>query len=415
MPAPIRRVVRLTYAFQLFFGLLVWVPVFYTFQRLAGLDDRQIFGIQSIYYIVFCLFEIPTGLIADHLGYRRSLTAGGAVLLIANLLPVTAPTYSGFVVHWVLVALARSLVSGAANAYLYEYLHRNGAVEHYQQAEGNGRAYSLTGKIVCWPAAGFLMVWWPAAVYWLTALNAAVAVVVALLLPALPPAVAPSGAGRPSVVATVRGAAGLLRRSPRLAIVMVQGVAVFTLARICQVNLFQPILTGKQAPAAWHGVVMAGMTLFEVAGSARSHWLRRYLSDLAAVSVLTVVLAVCLALVVPAGAPATAACLCAFSLVVGLAYPVQRKLINEAITDSRYRATLLSFESIVDRAVCAGVALLLGGFLAAGRLDEFLLLSTGASAGLMCLLAPLAALAGRRGHPVGDVRAVPAPDGVRPG
>ncbi|MFF3313857.1 hypothetical protein [Streptomyces sp. NPDC002952] len=33
-----------------------------------------------------------------------------------------------------------------------------------------------------------------------------------------------------------------LRGSPALALLMVQGMAVFTLARLCQVNLFQPVL-----------------------------------------------------------------------------------------------------------------------------------------------------------------------------
>ncbi|WP_412749947.1 MFS transporter [Krasilnikovia sp. M28-CT-15] len=395
LPAHVRRVVRFTYAFQFFFGLLVWVPVFYTYQRAAGLDDRQIFGIQSIYYVVFCLFEIPTGLVADRLGYRRSLTAGGVVLLAANLLPIAAPTYPGFLAHWVLIALARSLVSGAASAYLYEYLQRHGAGEHYQRAEGNGRAYSLVGKIVCWPAAGLLMSWWPSSVYWLTALNALVAVAAALRLPALTGA-EPTAGPRATVAATVRIALGQLRRSPRLALIMVQGVAVFTLARICQVNLFQPILTGKQTPVAWHGAVLAAMTLFEVLGSARSHWLRRFVGDLRAVFVLTVAMAACLALVVPVGAAFTVVCLCGFSMAAGLAYPVQRKLLNEAIADSRYRATLLSIESIIDRAVCAGVALLLGGYLAADRLDTFLLLSAGAAIGLMVLLAPLSALVRRR-------------------
>ncbi|GAB1640078.1 MFS transporter [Krasilnikovia sp. MM14-A1259] len=396
LPAHVRRVVRFTYAFQFFFGLLVWVPVFYSYQRAAGLDDRQIFGIQSIYYVVFCLFEIPTGLIADRLGYRRSLTAGGVVLLAANILPIAAPNYPGFLAHWVLIALARSLVSGAASAYLYEYLQRHGAGEHYQKAEGNGRAYSLIGKIICWPAAGLMMSWWPASVYWLTALHALVAVAAALRLPALPAPAEPAAGPRASVAATVRGALGQLRRSPRLALIMVQGVAVFTLARICQVNLFQPILTGKQTPVAWHGAVLAAMTLFEVLGSARSHWLRRILGDLPAVFALTVAMAGCLALVVPADALLTVACLCGFSLVAGLTYPVQRKLLNEAIPDSRYRATLLSIESIIDRAVCAGVALLLGSYLATDRLDTFLLLSAGAAVALMALLAPLSALVRRR-------------------
>ncbi|MEV6599813.1 MFS transporter [Actinoplanes sp. NPDC051346] len=405
-PAPVRRVVWTHYGFQFFFGLLVWVPVFYTYQRVVGLDDRQIFGIQSIYYIAFCLFEIPTGLLADRLGLRRSMIGGAAVLLLANLVPVAAPGYAGFLAHWLLIALARSLVSGAASAYLYEYLQRHEAAWFYQRAEGNARAYSLIGKIVCWPAAGVLMAWLPASVYWLTALNAAVALVLALRLPALLGADPehPHATARPaSTWRTVGGAARFLRRSPLLILIMVQGIAVFTLSRILQVNLFQPILTVKDTPVVWHGAVLAAMTVFEVAGAAASHRVRRNTRDLAAVSVLTVVMAASLALVVPAPGVFTIVCLCAFSLVAGLVYPVQRKLLNEAITDSRYRATLLSIESLIDRAVCAVVALLLGSYLATGRLQTFLLLSAGAAVLLIVLVAPLSALVARRQRAAADL------------
>ena len=71
-----RRIIRLNNGFQLLFNLLWWMPVFYAYQRDAGLSDSQIFGIQSIYYTAFCLFEIPTGVIADRIGALNCLRAG---------------------------------------------------------------------------------------------------------------------------------------------------------------------------------------------------------------------------------------------------------------------------------------------------------------------------------------------------
>ncbi|WP_412539376.1 MFS transporter [Longispora sp. K20-0274] len=407
-PAPaVRRVVALTYGFQFFFGLLVWVPVFYSYQRLVGLSDAEILGIQSIYYIVFCLFEIPTGLFADRFDYRWSLGAGAGVLLAANVLPVAEPSYAGFLAHWLLVALARSLVSGAASAYLFEYLRRAGRGDDYQRAEGRGRAYSLVGKIVVWPVAGLLLSWQMTSVYWLTALNAAIALLLVLGLPRLPPEPAdepgdhrPVGPAapddrRPPLRDTLTGAFAQLRGSRILVLIMFQGVAIFTLARIGQVNLFQPILESKHVPLAWHGLVMSAMTLFEVFGAARSHRVRAVLGDLRAVFALTALMAGALALVVPVEAALVVACLCVFSLASGLSYPIQRKLLNEAITDSRYRATLLSTESILDRLVCALVALALGGYLAAGRLDAFLGHAALGAGLLMAVLVPLFVLARR--------------------
>ncbi|GAA3434694.1 MFS transporter [Kutzneria kofuensis] len=432
----VRRAVWLSYTFQFFFGLLLWLPVFYEYQRQIGLSDEQIFGIQSIYYIAFCLLEIPTGMVADRFDYRHCLVAGGVVLIAANLTPVFLASYTGFLVHFLLIALARSLVSGAASAYLYEYMHSAGAGEAYPQAEGYGRSYSLIGKVVCWPVVGLLMQWNMPSPYWLSACNAAIAVFAAVALPAIPGRSAASAASpghsaaqstnpghqghsaapptdpvrpghsaalpvnpdpsdrltasnapggsddpapdqsgrpaRPPISVALRGAFAQMRSSRLLVLLMVQGVAIFTLARICSVNLFQPILDSKNTPVVLYGVVMALMTVFEALGAARPNWLRNRISDVRSVFLLTVAMAVTLALAGLLGIAGSVIALCVFSLACGLSFPIQRALLNAAITDSRYRATLLSIESIIDRAVCALVALALGSYLAAGNLTGFL-------------------------------------------
>jgi MFS family permease len=401
----VRRAVWLSYTFQFFFGLLLWLPVFYEYQRQIGLSDAQIFGIQSIYYIAFCLLEIPTGMVADRFDYRHCLVAGGVVLIGANLTPVLLADYTGFLVHFLLIALARSLVSGAASAYLYEYMHAAGAGADYPQAEGYGRSYSLIGKVVCWPVVGLLMQWNMPSPYWLSAINAAIAVLAAVLLPAIPARLAQpaastgsgdSASGRPPISVALRGSFAQMRGSRLLVLLMVQGVAIFTLARICSVNLFQPILDSKQTPVVLYGVVMALMTVFEALGAARPSWLRKRISDVRSVFLLTIAMAVTLALAGLLGIVGSVIALCLFSLACGLSFPIQRALLNAAITDSRYRATLLSIESIIDRAVCALVALALGDYLRHGQLTDFLVQTAIVTCVLMVVIAGLITMARRR-------------------
>lgn len=376
--APLRknvlRVIRLNNGFQLLFNLLWWMPVFYEYQKQAGLSDSQIFGIQSIYYVAFCLLEIPTGLLADRIGQRRCLQLGAAVMTAANLVPVAWPSFSGFLLHFLAIAAARSLVSGASSAYLYEYLHANGAGEHYVQAEGTARSLGLWAKIACWPLVGVLMHLQHQAPYLLTAACTLGSLACACALPAL---AADHEAQRPhaervGLLSSARQALTLLKSSRSLGPLMVQGVAIFTLARICQVNLFQPLLLDKAIPVADHGAVLSAMTVAEAVGSARPRWVRGKLSDTVVVTVLSLVMALSLAATTMAGAMATIGWLCVFAAATGLAYPVQRNLINAAIPQTPYRATLLSLESIIDRGVCALVALAVGAYLAADRLDALL-------------------------------------------
>ncbi|MFG2502242.1 MFS transporter [Streptomyces sp. NPDC048441] len=403
-----RRVIRLNYGFQLLFNLLWWMPVFYAYQKAAGLSDGQIFGIQSIYYVAFCLFEIPTGLIADRIGTRNCLRAGAVVMTAANLAPVVSASYTGFLVHFLAIAAGRSLTSGAASAYLYDGLRAEKCDEHYLKAEGTARALGLAAKVVCWPLVGPLMAIAHAAPYVLSAASAAGSLACAVALPRLAGAnsdTRKADGGRRGG-AFLRDAGSALRcvaSSRWLALVMVQGVAVFTLSRICQVNLFQPILLDHGIAEASHGGVLAAMTVAEAVASARPQWLSRRLPPVAWVSILSVVLAGTLAAMALGGPWVVVALLCLFAAATGFAYPIQRKLVNDAVPANAPRATLLSVESIVDRGVCALAAVAAGAYLSAGHLDALLWHSALATAVLLgvfqLLLRSGVVRRGRGAHP----------------
>jgi MFS family permease len=368
-----RRFLWLYYGFQFFFNLLLWFPVYYEFQKRIGLDDPQIFRIQTIYYLAFCVLEIPTGYLADRWGRRPCMRAGAIVLTLGNLLPVFVQSYAGFLAHFLLIGLSRSLISGASSAYLYDYLAQAGDAAAFKEVEGRARAYGLVGKVLCWAGIGVLMEWRLELPYILTALSSAVSIAFAFWLPPLPgTASQPASRASKGFCSDLRPVMVLLRSTPRLLLLMLQGVSIFVLARICQVNLFQPILTEKHFPLAAFGLILAVNTVFEALGSAYPNVLRRWFDDLSATSLLSIVLGLSLSLIAWSGQAGAIVWLTVFALCTGLSYPIQRQLLNDAIPDPAYRATLLSLESLIDRAVCAGVAALIGSYVASGRLDVFL-------------------------------------------
>ena len=55
-----------------------------------------------------------------------------------------------------------------------------------------------------------------------------------------------------------------------------------------------------------------------------------------------------------AGPKLTLALFTVYSLAAGFAYPLQRQAMNEAIPDSRFRATLISVESLIDLRIGIG-------------------------------------------------------------
>ncbi len=378
-------------AFQFFFSLLLWLPIFYEYQKRIGLNDTQIFQIQSFYYLVFCLLEIPTGLIADFFGYRNCLRLGALSLVLANLFPIFEQSYTGFLTHFFLIALSRSFISGASSAYLYSYLSDSGRSAEYKKIEGVARAYSLIGKIICFAVVGSLMSYKLSLPYWLTSLSALISLYFATLLPDLKTtgdvlnkkiniwsSLRTKGADLLSAIM-------LLFKNSYLLFVVLQGVGIFVLVRIVQVNLFQPILESKSFPLWSFGMVMALMTLFEALGSAFPKFFQLKMKDRSAVTLMTVLMALCLMAIaflnhslsreIQVGV--TLLALSLFALASGVSFPIQKQLMNDAIDKNQnYRATLLSVESLVDRAVCAWVATLLGSALEAKRLDNFLFQSS---------------------------------------
>lgn len=370
-PPDPKRGIRLYFGFQFFFTLLFWVPIFYEYQRRIGLTPAEILGIQSLYYLWFCVLEIPTGLMADQIGHRRSLRLGALVLIGANLFPIFVPSYQGFLMHFACIALARSFVSGASSAYLYNFLEDLKSPEAYKEIEGKARANALAGKMLGWSVVGYLMQLHLTLPYWLTVASSVLALGFALALP--------EGGGRPNrapVFERLRDTGSILARTPGLTLAILQGVAIFVLVRILQVNLYQPILESKSIPLTWYGPVMAAMTFFEAFGSRHPGWIRKYLNDRGALSFWTTWIALVLIAIPFAPGPWVLGLLGVFSFSAGMAFPTQKQLLNDQIPDSSLRATILSVESIVDRAANAFAASLIAGYLARGELNRYLTLSS---------------------------------------
>jgi len=132
------------------------------------------------------------------------------------------------------------------------------------------------------------------------------------------------GAGRGQVRAGYEHALALwriLRRSPALFLIMLQGVGIFVLERICQVNLFQPILAARGFSVCLVRTVLSVTTIFEALGAARPDWLRKVLHDLPAVTVLTVVIAGSMSLIALTGQIGTFIGLCLFPWRWGWPFP----------------------------------------------------------------------------------------------
>ena len=213
------------------------------------------------------------------------------------------------------------------------------------------------------------MKWHSTLPYWITTFNAIVSLFFVLKLPEIS---FQKSTHKSPLQGTLK-ALKYLGSNFYLVFIIIQGIGIFTLTRLCQVNLYQPILNSKNFTLYSFGWIMSLMTLSEALGSFFPQIFRLFTKNRQIVSLTTIAMGVTLFLIPYADKVFTLILLLIFSLASGIAFPIQKQLINDAIQEkTQFRATLLSLESIVDRAVCAWMAALIGSSLQEGKLNYFL-------------------------------------------
>jgi hypothetical protein len=120
--------------------------------------------------------------------------------------------------------------------------------------------------------------------------------------------------------------------------------------------------------------------VFEALGSKLAPSVRRIAPDVIMVTCMSLVLSLTVALTAYGSQTLTVGAFALFSLACGQVFPIQKQVMNDAITDARVRASLLSLESILDRGICAIAVLPLGHFVELGQLPETLLVVAGINA-----------------------------------
>lgn len=100
-------------------GLVFYAPVSLLIRTSKGITIQQFFILQIILSFVTLLGEIPTGVIVDKIGYKKSLVLSQCLLTIARAMFLFADTMSLFVAEAVLEGIAFCFQSGTDSAYLY--------------------------------------------------------------------------------------------------------------------------------------------------------------------------------------------------------------------------------------------------------------------------------------------------------
>jgi MFS family permease len=126
----------------------------------AGLNNAQAFAANAFFTAGMMIFEVPTGVVADTYGRRTSYLLGAATLLVSTLLylwmwQTHAPLW-GWAIASILLGLGFTFFSGATQAWLVDALAHAGVKDTLEAVLAKGQVVGgfamLTGSV----AGGFI-------------------------------------------------------------------------------------------------------------------------------------------------------------------------------------------------------------------------------------------------------------------
>lgn len=335
---------------------------FYVFVFLErGLSMSQIVLLHMIFSLAVILLEVPTGAWADRLGRRPSMGLGALLMALASVGYFFAPGFATIAACEFVFAAGLTLTSGADSAYLYDQLQAVGRANEYLRREANASAAKFAGLGVAAAAGGLLVYLVNLEVTFLvTAGVSFCAFGLTLLFPE---------SHAPGRVKSAQGAAGLglhiaeaarsISGNRAIWWVILYSSLIFVLIRVSD-TLFQPVLKNQGFPEVGVGLAFAGLSFVAALAALRvgrvswSRWEGPILWS------LPVLLATTYLFVSLFGPVAAVALMVPHFLVTGVYSPVIKTLINQEVSDSRVRATVLSAESAFKRLSVLAVTPLLG-------------------------------------------------------
>jgi len=138
-------------------NLRFFEPFFIIFFLSKELTFLQIGSLYAIREIAIYIFEIPSGIIADALGRRKTLASSFLIYIIAFLIFYFTSSYFLFSVAMIFYALGDAIRSGINKAMIVDYLKKTGQEKIKVKYYGHTRGWSQIGSAISSLAGGILV------------------------------------------------------------------------------------------------------------------------------------------------------------------------------------------------------------------------------------------------------------------
>jgi MFS family permease len=266
----------------------LYIHVYALLLQQRGLTLLQISTIESVVIATMFLAEVPTGVIADRVGRRWSVTLSVVLLMCGELLFLFSRSYPLYLVVAVFTGTGFAFASGATEALVYDNLPSDNREAAMKQAMG--RINSI-GQIAFFlsPIIGGLIVadLAPERFTAAIALTVGALVVGVLVSLTLREPASPRKAERPDSLAIFRNGLAELRGSPRLRRIVLLTVFTAPFTGTLVTTLAAPYLTQNAVPPFMIGLALSLGSLLAAFTQRRAYHVEQALGPRRAITLLT--------------------------------------------------------------------------------------------------------------------------------
>lgn len=107
------------YSISFFQGMVFYSSIATLYRQAAGISIFQITMIESISLVLSFAFEIPWGVLADRIGYRRTMIVCNILFFSSKIIFWKSQNFADFLLERVLLAIVASGISGVDTSILY--------------------------------------------------------------------------------------------------------------------------------------------------------------------------------------------------------------------------------------------------------------------------------------------------------
>lgn len=114
-----KRNIWLMYAIALLQGMVFYGPIATLYRQSAGITIFEITIIESISFALCLLLELPWGMVADRIGYKKTMLFCCILYFISKIVFWKAVCFEAFLVERILLSIVISGLSGVDSSILY--------------------------------------------------------------------------------------------------------------------------------------------------------------------------------------------------------------------------------------------------------------------------------------------------------